>query len=79
MADIGEATAIRNAGELVEAARPVTSEQYEVKSTYKAEGRWRIKLDVDGVYDTVIVRLDGETGNPAEDEGHRRTSQNLYE
>lgn len=72
---ISEAVAINNAGEVIKNARAVDSTDFEVTSTYRASGRWRIKFDVNG--DTVTIRLDDETGNLAGEEGHSRTSQNL--
>jgi uncharacterized membrane protein YkoI len=72
---ISEDVAINKAAEVVKNARAVDSTDFEVTSTYKASGRWRIKFDVNG--DTVTVRLDAETGNLAGAEGHSQTSENL--
>jgi len=72
---LSESEAIIKAGEYIEAYRAVSKEDYKITDTYNADGRWRLRFDVDG--EQVTVRLDDETGNLAGEEGHSYTSENL--
>jgi hypothetical protein len=73
---ISEQKAIDIATDKVRKLRSLEPEEFEVKSTYCASGRWKIKFDVDNG-DEIGVRLDSSSGKLAEKEGHSKTSWNL--
>lgn len=73
---ISETIAADIATDKVQEFRDLEPEEFSITYTYCASGRWKIIIETsDG--EEIGVRLDAETGNLAEKEGHSKTSWNL--
>ena len=73
---LSETVAVDIATDKVQKFRDLEPEEYKVDYTKHAAGRWKVVIETeDG--EEIGVRLDDETGNLAEKDGHNKTSWNL--